>query len=98
MHEPTLCDNKKVAQIPDPCVRGISVSHPDIDGMAIGKHPVIMQGIYHFWPQQPRYKFVWNVRIVVRHIEAMPPSEKLPLILRNCHGNWLVLAGDYTVM
>ena len=50
--------------------------------MAIGKHPVItrfMQGIYNSRPPQPRYKFVWDVRIVVRHIEAMPPSEKLPL-------------------
>ena len=60
----------------------ISVSHPDIDGMAIGKHPVItrfMQGIYNSRPSQPRYKFVWDVRIVVRHIKAMLPSEKLPL-------------------
>ena len=55
------------------------MSHPDIDGMAIGKHPVIMQGIYHFWSLQPRYKFVMNVKIVVRHIEAMQPSEELPL-------------------
>ena len=50
--------------------------------MAIGKHSVItgfMQGIYNSRPPQPRYKFVWDVRIVVRHIEAMPPSEKLPL-------------------
>ena len=38
-----------------------------------------MQGIYNSRPPQPRYSFVWDVRIVVRHIETMPPSEKLPL-------------------
>ena len=50
--------------------------------MAISKHPVItrfMQGIYNSRPPQWRYKFVWDVRILVRHIEAMPLSEKLPL-------------------
>ena len=31
------------------------------------------------WSLQPRYKFVMNVKIVVRHIEAMQPSEELPL-------------------
>ena len=51
----------------------LSVTLPPIDGSVIGKHPLVcqfMQGILNSRPPKPRYKFVWDVNLVISHIQA----------------------------
>ena len=63
----------------------LSVTHPPIDEISVGKHPLVcrfMQGLYNSRPPKPRYTFVWSVEQVLSHINTMPPSEEVPWSFR----------------
>ena len=51
----------------------ISVTHTPIDGVIVGKHPLVsrlMKGIYNQRPPQPRYTSTWDVQIVLQRIRS----------------------------
>ena len=51
-----------------------------IDGVVVGKHPTVrrlIQGIFNSRPPRPKYRSVWNIDMVVVHIQSMEPSDKL---------------------
>ena len=53
-----------------------------IDGVVVGKHPTVhrlIQRIFNSRPPRPKYQSVWNVDMVVVHIQSMEPSDKLSL-------------------
>ena len=57
----------------------ISVPHCHIEGMPIGKHPLVirfMQGIFNSRPTMPRYSSVWDIEVVLSH-RNMPSSSQL---------------------
>ena len=60
----------------------ISSSHPPIDGVVIGKHPIVsrfMQGVFNSRPPCPRYSFTWDVDVVISYLRSMGPTEQLSL-------------------
>ena len=55
----------------------ISGSHCHIEGVPVGKHPIVirfMQGIFNSRPPMPRYSFVWDIEVVLSHIRNIPSS------------------------
>ena len=49
----------------------ISTTHPNIDGMAVGRHPLVsrlLRGMFNLRPPSPHYSHSWDVRIVVRFL------------------------------
>ena len=51
----------------------ISTTHSPIDGVVVGKHPLVsrlMKGIHNQRPPQPRYAATWDVQVVLRHIRS----------------------------
>ena len=60
----------------------ISMTHPPIDGVVIGKHPLIsrfMRGVFNNRPPQPRYSFTWDVAKVLSHIRSLGTNDTLPM-------------------
>ena len=58
----------------------ISATHMPIEGVPVGKHPLIsrlMKGVFHLRPPKPRYKGRWNVSRVLQHIESKGDSTSL---------------------
>jgi integrase len=52
----------------------ISAYHPEIDGVKVGKHPMISQllrGVFNRKPPKPRYLETWDVNIVLEYIKTM---------------------------
>ena len=60
----------------------ISSIHDKIDGMEIGKHPMItrlLKGAFHARPPLPRYTATWNVQSVLEYLEGMGTTSSLSL-------------------
>ena len=60
----------------------ISMTHGAIDGVVIGKHPLVsrlIKGIYNQRPPQPRYSSTWDVKVVLDHIKSWGYTGGLPL-------------------
>ena len=52
----------------------ISAYHPEVDGVKVGKHPMITQllrGVFNRKPPKPRYIETWDVNIVLGYIKDM---------------------------
>ena len=48
--------------------------------MKVGKHPVVsalMKGISNERPPQPRYRYIWDVEMVLQKIRSMPDNSNL---------------------
>ena len=51
----------------------ISMTHTPIDGVVVGKHPLVgrlMKGIYNQRPPQPRYSSTWDVQVVLSQLRS----------------------------
>ena len=62
----------------------ISSVHDTVDGVEVGKHPVIsrlLKGAYHARPPLPRYNSIWDVQVVLQYIDQMGASSSLSLKL-----------------
>ena len=60
----------------------ISMTHAGVDGVVVGKHPLVsrlMKGIYNQRPPKARYPFTWDVKEVLDHIRSWGPTSGLPL-------------------
>ena len=60
----------------------LSATLQPIDGKPIGQHPIVcrlLQGMFNQRPPAPRYQEVWDVSLVVRHIQSGPPTAELAL-------------------
>ena len=60
----------------------ISSVHDTVDGVEVGKHPMIsrlLKGAYHSRPPLPRYTATWDVQVVLRYFEGLGPTSSLPL-------------------
>ena len=60
----------------------ISSIHDRVDGMEVGKHPMItrlLKGAFHARPPLPRYTTTWNVQTVLEYIERMGTTTSLSL-------------------
>ena len=47
-----------------------------------GSHPLVsrfLKGIYETRKAQPKYKTIWDVAIVLKHLKTLEPLEELPL-------------------
>ena len=58
------------------------MTHPPIDGMVIGKYPLVsrlMRGIFNSRPPQPKYSSAWNVDRVLDYIRSMGDNRQLML-------------------
>ena len=66
-------DGKQYRTINSYC-SAISMTHTPIDGVVVGKHPLVtrlMKGIFNCRPPQPRYAFIWDVGRVLEHIYSL---------------------------
>lgn len=62
----------------------ISITHPTIDSVQVGEHPMVCQllkGIFNSRPPQPRYSFTWDVSVVVEYIRGLGLNTSLSLKL-----------------
>ena len=60
----------------------ISVTHMPVDGVQLGKHPLIsrlMKGVFHLRPPQPRYAGRWDVSKVLQFLEEKGNTESLSM-------------------
>ena len=60
----------------------ISNFHQPIDGIVIGKHPLMskfMKGVYSMCPLEPKYFVTWDVNQVLSFLKTWAPAEKLTL-------------------
>lgn len=60
----------------------ISSAHPPIDGVLVGKHPIVsrfMQGVFNSRPPCPKYSTTWNVDVVINYLHSLGPSDHLSL-------------------
>jgi len=60
----------------------MSSIHEKVDGVEIGKHPLMTQmlrGAFNQRPPRPKYKSVWEVDQVVSTFRSEDPSDSLPL-------------------
>ena len=51
----------------------ISMTHEKIDGVLVGKHPLVsrlLKGVYNQRPPQPRYSTTWDVGVVLDHMRS----------------------------
>ena len=58
----------------------ISNIHPQVDGNAVGKHPIIcrlMQGMFNERPTEPRFTEIWDIDQVLSYLEQMEDPENL---------------------
>jgi len=56
------------------------MTHGPIDGVVVGKHPLVcrlLKGIYNQRPPQPRYSCTWDVGLVLDHIRSWGPTVTL---------------------
>ena len=50
----------------------VSSTHQSIEGIPIGQHPLVKQllrGVYNSRPPQPRCTHIWDVNLVLEHLE-----------------------------
>lgn len=62
----------------------ILMTHPIIDSVWVGEHPMVCQllkGIFNSRPPQPRYSFTWDVSVVVEYIRGLGLNTSLSLKL-----------------
>ena len=55
----------------------LSMTLSPINGVLVGQHPLVsrlLKGAYHSRPPQPRYRFTWDVEMVLRHLRAIDTS------------------------
>ena len=60
----------------------ISMTHNPINGVVIGKHPLVsrlLKGVYNMRPPKPRYSFTWDVKIVLDYLRSWGPTASLSL-------------------
>ena len=62
----------------------ISSAHDQIDGMTIGKHPLlclVLKGAFHATsrPPLPCYTAAWNVQTVLKYLESIGLSTDFPI-------------------
>ena len=60
----------------------ISNFHQPIDGIVIGKHPLMskfMKGVYFMSPPEPKYFVTWDVNQVLSFLKIWASAEKLTL-------------------
>lgn len=60
------------------------MTHPTIDSVRVGEHPMVCQllkGIFNSRPPQPRYSFTWDVSVVVEYIRGLGLNTSLSLKL-----------------
>ena len=65
------------------------MTHDHIEGIPIGKHPLVsrlFKGIYNSQPPQPRYSATWDVDVVIRQgenddLSLKQLSQKLALLM-----------------
>jgi len=60
----------------------ISSAHDHIDGVSIGKHPLICQvlkGTFNARPPLLRYTATWDAQMVLQYLEGIGPSTSLSL-------------------
>ena len=58
------------------------MTHPPIDGVVVGKHPLVvrlMKGVFNGRPPQPRYGCTWDVKRVLEHIKSLGDNRVLSL-------------------
>ena len=56
--------------------------HEKIDGVEVGKHPLIariLKGVFNNRPPRPKYNSVWDVNQVLSWLKSIGPSESLSL-------------------
>jgi len=60
----------------------VSTTHDHIEGVPIGKHPLVsrlFRGIHNLRPPQPRYVNTWEVDMVVEYPKSMGQNDSLTL-------------------
>ena len=60
----------------------ISAYHDPVDGFKVGQHPLVcslMQGVSNERPPLPKYRYIWDVELVLKKMRDLPDNEKLPL-------------------
>ena len=60
----------------------ISMTHQPIDGVLVGKHPLIcrlLKGIYNSRPPQPKFSTTWDVGKILDYIRSLGPTGLLNL-------------------
>ena len=60
----------------------ISSVHDDVDGVEVGKHPMVsrlLKGAYHVRPSLTRYSSTWDVQVVLHYFEGLGPSSSLSI-------------------
>ena len=60
----------------------ISSVHDTVDGVEVGKHPMIsrlLKGAYHVRPPLPRYTTTWDVQVVLQYMDNLGPTSTLLL-------------------
>ena len=60
----------------------ISSVHEQVDGVDVGKHPLVMRalkGMFHDRPPLPRYTSTWNVDLVLNRLLSWGPNNSLSL-------------------
>ena len=60
----------------------ISMTHTPIDGVVVGKHPLVtrlMKGVFNRRPPQPRYSFTWDVGMVLEHVCSLGKNNDISL-------------------
>ena len=53
-----------------------------VDGYALCEHPIIvrlLKGMFHVRPPEPRYRFTWDVNVLLRFPESWFPLSALDL-------------------
>ena len=60
----------------------ISSIHDKVDGVEVGKHPIIsrlLKGAFHLRPPLPRYSSTWSVDVVLQYLKGLGPTATLSL-------------------
>lgn len=60
----------------------ISMTHPPIDSLRVGEHPLVSQllkGMFNSRPPLPRYSVTWDIQTVIDHIKSLGNNEALSL-------------------
>ena len=55
-----------------------STTHPNIDGIAVGHHPLVsrlLRGMFNLRPPSPHYSHSWDVRIVVKFLSTYKSAD-----------------------
>ena len=65
----------------------LSTTLEQVDGMAIGEHPLVanlMKGCYNQNPPKPRYESTWSVSLVLEHTRGLDVSSSLDVAVLTC--------------